>query len=113
MQTEVTVYQRGASIRAVIGAHAEHKDSRAYRIAVYPNAALAYANESDGRVRTALLLIAPDADKATVGAVRAVAIPAKVRKCAHPAGCDMPAAPGDIYCAGCATDLMLGSYLDS
>lgn len=26
------------------------------------------------------------------------------RKCAHPAGCEMLAAPGDIYCEGCATD---------
>jgi hypothetical protein len=26
------------------------------------------------------------------------------RKCAHPAGCELLAAPGDIYCEGCATD---------
>jgi hypothetical protein len=24
-------------------------------------------------------------------------------KCAHPAGCELPPAPGDIYCAGCRT----------
>jgi len=26
------------------------------------------------------------------------------RKCSHPAGCELVAAPGSIYCEGCETD---------
>lgn len=26
------------------------------------------------------------------------------RVCAHPAGCELPTAHGDIYCEGCGTD---------
>lgn len=58
---KITVYQRHDSIRVVADAHAAHVDSKSYRVAVYPSAKLAFAAESDPRVRAAILLIAPDA----------------------------------------------------
>jgi hypothetical protein len=35
---------------------------------------------------------------------------ANKRTCAHPAGCELLAAPGEIYCDGCGTDPLLGTY---
>lgn len=57
----ITVYQRRDASRVVRGHHKHHAESRSYRVAVYPNAILAFAAETDSTIRAAIERIAPEA----------------------------------------------------
>jgi hypothetical protein len=69
----ITVYQhRDGAIRVVAGEHTAHAGSAAARVAVYPDANLAYAAESDATVRAAIARIAPDVDVSAVTSLERV-----------------------------------------
>lgn len=93
MQT-ITVYKSADAMRVVAGEHQAHAGSNSQRVAVYPDARLAYAVETDADVRSAILRIAPDAAGATTRLER---VPLAAIWEAHDR-----VAPGSVcFCAQC------------
>lgn len=111
----VTVYQGGTVVQAAQAALAVEK-----RADIRAQIARFLAVEDTGLRQTAVYLETRGllygqnpvpADHSTAGDAIAPASEkgggTYRRICAHPAGCELPAAEGSIYCEGCGTDPMM------